>query len=116
MRDTDNLPSLYATPGHMTTRNIRYRYPLTSEEMTDTLDEVYYSIVELLGYQNNEGNIVVSGSLRERWTDIDGDSAASFGTNASGVLLAFTGASGTSDYSAINNIHAKTMSMIRNVI
>ena len=116
MRDTNNIPTPRTTPGHMVLRNVRYRYPWTSEEYDDTMDEVYNATVELLGYQNQEGVIAVSGSLRILWDALDDDRAGSFGTNPSGVTQCYTHASGTSDYSVVWNKMMKYRAMVQNAI
>jgi len=79
---------------NMVVRNTRFRYPITSEQVGDTFDEVYNTLVDLLGYQNNAGVIAVSGELRELWDDIDDSRASSFGSTASGVNEAYSYSSG----------------------
>ena len=116
MRDTGNIPTPGTTPGHIVRRNVRHRYPWSSDEVTDTMDEIYNASVELLGYQNEEGIIVVSGSLRSLWASLDDDRAGSFGTSPSGVTQAYCQASGTSTYSVLWNKEMKLGAMIQNVI
>lgn len=114
MRDTNSIPTPGTTPTHMTRRNVRHRYPWSSEEYDDGMDEIYNCIVELLGYQDQEGRIAVSGTLSVLWADLGEDRAGSFGSAPSGVLQAYTAASGTSTYSILWNKEMKYRSMIQN--
>lgn len=102
----------------MIIRNIRSRYPITSEQINDTIDEVYYTIVDLLGYQNEAGDIAVSGELRELLTELNTSREGTLGTSASGVLEAFIPVSGTLDdiYTSLYNINYTTLSMTNNSI
>ena len=99
---------------NMTIRSTRSRYPITSEQINDSFDEIYNNIVDILGYMDGEGLVAVSGDLRESWGTLGTSMDDAFGTSASGVGEAFVGASGTQDYSTINNKYNKCWALIRN--
>jgi len=106
-----NYPSI-----NMEVRNIRPRYPLTSEEIEDMMDEVYYNLSSLLGYQNTSGNIAISGEYLDLLTMINSNLLTIMGAQASGVAEAMIPSSGV--YGAhttdINEISMATNSMLNN--
>lgn len=102
----------------MVIRSTRYRYPITSEQINDGFDEVYSTLVDILGYQDNDGDIAVSGGLREAWAAVDAARAGTFGSSASGVPEAYTYSSGTLDsiWSKSYTAEALTEALVGQVI
>lgn len=109
-------PNKYAQKSNTMDRNIRYRYPITSEQITDTMDEVYNDMVDLLGYYNKSGELSVSGSLRGLWYDLGDDRTNSLGYNTSGYLEALSLGSGTLTMTEISRIEDISKSFFRNSV
>jgi len=86
--------------------------------MNDTMDEVYDSLVDILGYQNISGDIAVSGELRELLANVNSDASSIHGTAASGITEGFIQASGIFDahLNMANRIFMDTMAIIINPI
>lgn len=61
----------YYNEVNMVIRPIRYRGPVYSEYMNDMMDEVYYNLAEILGYQRVDGTIAMSGVLGDTLNDIN---------------------------------------------
>ena len=103
---------------NMVIRNTRTRYPVSSEQINDSMDEVYYTLSEMLGYQNEAGDIAISGVLRELLTSLDSDMASQLGSSASGVAEAYSHASGTisNKWNSIYSINYSIGAMINNPI
>ena len=101
---------------NMVVRNFRYRYPITSEQVNDMYDEVYWNLVELLGYQNTSGVIAISGEYRELLSHLNYQLEDSFGTSASGVTESLVEASGvwTAHSTDLQLIWASGLSMYDN--
>jgi hypothetical protein len=107
----NNYPSI-----NMEIRNIRPRYPLTSEEVEDMMDEIYYNLSALLGYQNTSGNIAISGEYLDLLSLINSNLLTIMGAQVSGVAEALMPSSGV--YGAhttnINEIALATTAMLNN--
>lgn len=106
----------YVSKVSMISRNIRYRYPILSEQITDTMDEIYDDIVELLGYYNKSGDLSVSGSLRGLWYDLGDDRVNSLGYNTSGYLEAFSMGSGTLTMTEVSRVEDISRVFFRNSV
>lgn len=109
-------PNKYSRLSNTMVRNIRYRYPITSEQITDTMDEVYNDMVDLLGYYNKNGDLSVSGSLRELWYDLGDDRTNALGYNTSGYLEALSLGSGTLTMTEVSRIEDISRSFFRNSV
>jgi hypothetical protein len=83
-------------------RPIRYRYPLSSELIQDTLDMVYYNLVDLLGYIHVDGTTNPSGMLADLNTYIHNTMIPNTGASASGYTYALSIASGYIDNILVN--------------
>ena len=89
----------------ITLRPFRYRYAITSEQYNDMCDDIYNDLVGLLGYYNVSGNLAVSGTIRELWSDFVTDKQNSFGSSASGYTETISVASGVlSHYTTFCNV------------
>jgi hypothetical protein len=84
-------------------RPIRYRHPLSSELMQDTLDMVYWNLVDLLGYVHEDGTISPSGMLSEINTNIHEVGIDYMGAAASGYTYPLSIASGYVENVSVNN-------------
>jgi hypothetical protein len=62
--------------------NIRYRYPLLSEQVNDIMDSIYNDIVRLIGYESSRGNTLSVGVLESLYRDIISDNINDFGTSS----------------------------------
>lgn len=78
-------------------RPIRYRYPMSSEQFNDMFDMLYWNMVELLGYEDINGNTAPSGVLMELYADVNTYTDALTGISASGYTHALTLSSGSID-------------------
>ena len=57
-------------------RNIRYRSPMSSMRMNDIWDEIYYELTQLIGYEQDSGNISPEGDINTLSADITSEGAS----------------------------------------
>ena len=87
----------YYNEVNMVIRPIRYRGPVYSEYMNDMMDEVYYNLAEILGYQRVDGTIAMSGVLGDTLNDINNEAEYTLGASASGISNSYVYSSGSID-------------------
>jgi hypothetical protein len=94
---------------------VRYRYPMSSDQMNDTMDMIYWNMVELLGYEHTDGTKQPSGVLLELYANIDGFIGGITGISASGYTKALSVSSGYIDNLCTrnNSILGSLNSMVR---
>jgi len=88
---------------NMEVKPIRYRYPMSSEQFNDFYDMAYWNLVELLGFNREDGTTNPSGILMESYSDIDSIVEGFSGVQASGYTQPLTIDSGTVDDMYIDN-------------
>lgn len=77
---------------------MRYKYPISSQEIRDTIDQIYEMQLYILGNSDSSGNIIYSGI----YTKIEGSGIAIF-------------ASGYSDFEDLNPYIGKINYLTKNV-